>query len=71
MSNLNRRPSIDASYQIPVHLLSGFRRGCLEIDQPETRIAYGGHICKRISTCQMPSDGKSSHVGIRKKTGSI
>ena len=30
-----------------------FQRGqyiFLEIDQPETRIAYGGHICKRIRT---------------------
>ena len=28
--------------------LSGFREDFLEIDQPETRIAYGGHVCKRI-----------------------
>jgi hypothetical protein len=28
---------------------SGFRgEDFLEIDQPETRIAYGGHVCKRI-----------------------
>jgi hypothetical protein len=26
------------------------RRGFVEIDQPETRIAYGGHVCMRIET---------------------
>jgi hypothetical protein len=29
--------------------LSGFRgKYFLEIDQSETRIAYGGHVCKQI-----------------------
>jgi hypothetical protein len=46
MSNLNRRPSIDASYQVLVHLAKQFqRRRLLEIDQSETRIAYDGHVC--------------------------
>jgi hypothetical protein len=46
MSNLNRGPAIDASYQVSVHLAKWFqRRRFLEIDQPETRIAYGGHVC--------------------------
>jgi hypothetical protein len=45
MSNLYREPSIDASYQIPIHLASSFREDFLEIDLPETRIAYGGHVC--------------------------
>jgi len=46
MSYLNRGPSIDASYQVSVHLAKWFqRRRFLEIDQPETRIAYGGHVC--------------------------
>ena len=41
MSNLYRGPSIDASYQV-----SGFRgEDVLEIDQSETRISYGGHVC--------------------------
>jgi hypothetical protein len=45
MSNLNRGPSIDASYQASVHLDKQFqRRRFLEIDQPETRIAYGGNV---------------------------
>ena len=49
MSNLNRGPSLDASYQVSVHLAKRCqRRRFLEIDQPETRIAYGGHACKRI-----------------------
>ena len=35
-----------ASYQVLVHLAKRFqtRRFCLEIDQPETRIAYGGQV---------------------------
>jgi hypothetical protein len=43
---LYRGPSIDASYQVSVHLALWFqRRRFLEIDQSETRIAYGGHVC--------------------------
>jgi hypothetical protein len=43
MSNLYRGPSIDASYQVSIHLAMLFqRRRFLEIDQSETRIACGG-----------------------------
>jgi hypothetical protein len=47
MSNLDRGPLIDASYQVSVHLAKRFqrRRFFLEIDQSETRIACGGHVC--------------------------
>jgi hypothetical protein len=46
MSNLYRRPSIDASYQVSVQLAMQFQgRRFLEIDQSETRIACRGHIC--------------------------
>ena len=46
MSNLYRGPSIDASYQVPVHLAKRFqRRRFLKIGQSETRIACGGHVC--------------------------
>ena len=45
MSNLYRGPSIDASYQVSVHLAKQFKRRFLEIDESETRIACGGHIC--------------------------
>ena len=45
MSNLNRGPSIDVSYQVSVHLAKLFQRRLLEIDQPETKIAYGGYVC--------------------------
>jgi len=46
ISNLYKGPSIYASYQVSVHLVKRFqRRSFLEIDQPETRIAYGGHVC--------------------------
>jgi hypothetical protein len=46
MSNSHRGPSIDASYHVLVHLAKLFQsRRFLEIDQSETRIAYGGHVC--------------------------
>jgi hypothetical protein len=45
MSNLYREPSIDASYQVSVHLAKQFRRKILKIGQSETRIACGGHVC--------------------------
>ena len=46
MSNRNREPSIDATYQVSVHLTKRFQRTrCLELDQLEIRIAYGSHIC--------------------------
>ena len=50
MSNLYRGPSIDASYQVSVHLAKRFqkRRFLLEINQSEIRIACGGHVCERI-----------------------
>jgi hypothetical protein len=49
MSNLYRGLSIDASYQVSVHLAKWFqRRRFLEIDQSEIRIACGGHVCKWI-----------------------
>jgi hypothetical protein len=42
----NTEPSIGASHQISVHLAKQFqRRRFLEIDQPETSIAYGSHVC--------------------------
>ena len=46
MSNRNRGLSIDASYQVSVHLAKLFQsRRFKEIDQSETRIACGGHVC--------------------------
>jgi hypothetical protein len=46
MSNHPTGPSIDASYQVSVHLAKQFhRRRFLEINHSETRIAYGGHVC--------------------------
>ena len=51
MSNLYRGPSIDASYQVSDLLAKWFqRRRFLEIDQSETRIACGGHVCQWIGT---------------------
>jgi hypothetical protein len=38
-------PSIDASYHVSVHLVKLLQRRFLEIDQPDTRIASGGHVC--------------------------
>jgi hypothetical protein len=45
MSILYRGPSIDASYQVSVHLAKRFQRRFLKIGQSETRIACGGHVC--------------------------
>ena len=46
LRKLNTESSIGASHQISVHLAKQFqRRRILEIDQPETRIAYGSHVC--------------------------
>jgi hypothetical protein len=42
---LNTEPSIGASHQVSVHLAKQFQRRFLEINQPETRIAYGSHVC--------------------------
>ena len=45
MSILSRGPSIDASYQVSVHLAKRFqRRRFLEIGHSETRIVCGGHV---------------------------
>ena len=46
MSKLYRGPSIDASYQVSVHLVKRFqKRRFFKINQSETRIACGGHVC--------------------------
>jgi hypothetical protein len=51
MSSLYRGPSIDASYQVSVHLAMLFqRRRFLEIDQSDTRIACGGNVFQWIGT---------------------
>jgi len=37
---------VDASYQVSVHLARQFRgEDFLDIDQTETRMACGGHVC--------------------------
>ena len=43
--NLKPEPSIGASHQVSVHLAKQFQRRFLEITQPETKIAYGSHVC--------------------------
>ena len=56
MSNLNRGPSIDASYQVSVHLAEGFQRRRLKSEKltdDRRRTTDDGRW--------MPSDGKSSH----------
>jgi hypothetical protein len=45
ISNIYRAPSIYVSYKVSVHLAKQFqRRRSLEINQPQTSIAYGGHV---------------------------
>jgi hypothetical protein len=51
ISTLYRGRSIDASYQVSVHLGKWFqRRRFLKIGQSEARIACGGHVCQWIGT---------------------
>jgi hypothetical protein len=51
MSNTYREPSIEASYQVSVHLAKRFqRRRILKISHSETRIACGSYVCKWIGT---------------------
>jgi hypothetical protein len=46
ISNLYTGPSIDASYQVSIQLAKQFQgRRFLEIDQSDTRIACGSHVC--------------------------
>jgi hypothetical protein len=41
----------NVSYQVSVHLEKRFQwEDLLEINQSETRIVCGGHVCKRIGT---------------------
>jgi hypothetical protein len=45
----NTEPPIGASHQVLVHLTKQFQRSrFLDINQPETRIAYDGHVCQWI-----------------------
>jgi hypothetical protein len=51
MSKPYRGHSIDAYYPVMVHLAISCFRGedILEMNQSETRIACGGHVCQRIT----------------------
>ena len=44
LRKLNTEPSIGASHQVSVHLTKQFQRRFLEIDLPETIIAYDSHV---------------------------
>jgi hypothetical protein len=51
MLTLDRGPPIDAFYQVSDHLDKRVqRKRFLEINQSETRIACGGHVCQWIGT---------------------
>jgi hypothetical protein len=50
LRKLNTESSIGASHQVSVHLAKQFQRRFVEINQPETRIAYGSHVCQQIGT---------------------
>jgi len=49
MRKVDREPSIDASCKLLHYLAKWFQRRFLEIDEPETRIAYGGRLCKQMN----------------------
>jgi hypothetical protein len=42
---LNTEPFIGASHQVSFYLAIQFQRRFLEINKPETRIAYGSQVC--------------------------
>jgi hypothetical protein len=50
IGNLYRGHSIDASYQVSVHLTKPFQRRFKKIGQSETIITCGGHDCQWIGT---------------------
>jgi len=55
-----RGPSTDASCKILLYLAKWFqRRIFLEIDQPETRIVYGGHVDNRSGQISILNRGPS------------
>ena len=35
---------------VSIHMVKRFREDFLEINQSETRIAFGSHVCQRIGT---------------------
>ena len=46
LRKLNTEPSIGASHQVSIHFAKQIqKRRYLEIDQSETRIACGSHVC--------------------------
>jgi hypothetical protein len=46
LRKLNTEPTIGASHQVSVHLAKQLQKeDFLEINQSETRIACGGHVC--------------------------
>ena len=49
MRKVDREPSMDASCKLLHYLAKWFQRRFLEIDEPETRIAYGGRLCKQMN----------------------
>ena len=50
INTLYRGPPIDASYQVSVHLAKWFQRRFFFIGQSEIWITYAGHVSERIGT---------------------
>ena len=75
MSNIYRGPSIDASYQVSVHMAMWLqRRRFLEIEKSITRIAYGGRPCLLMDQDEMsnlyyqfiwPSGVRGEHSNVK------
>ena len=45
LRKLNTEPSIGATHKVSLYLAKQLQGRFLEIDQPETRIAYGSPVC--------------------------
>jgi hypothetical protein len=66
---LYREPSIDASYQVSVHLAKGFQRTrFLETNQLETRIVYGTEQTACCARKDRKSGAQNARLGIERDT---
>ena len=70
MSKLYRGPSMDATYQVSVHLAKRFQRRFLKIGQSETRIACGFQR-RRLKCEKLTDDGRQVMAKARIAFGKV